>query len=285
MSRPVAVGLAQITGAPYAPEANLARTLDTARELFDQGADLVVLPELIVPGYAFERDRLAEVAQLIDGPAVRAWTELAAERDRHIVAGLCERAGDDFYNTAVVVGPGGVVLHYRKLHVFQAEKSAFTPGDLGLPVVQLPFGTVGVCVCYDLRFVETVRVLTLKGAELICVPTAWTPGFDTERWDEHGYCPQARGAVLQANLDQAFIACASQAGTADAGPDFLGSSILADPYGKALAGPLPGTEEATVVVDIDLDQVTRAHDRAADISPRTDRRTDVYAVAVEGALL
>jgi predicted amidohydrolase len=255
------------------------------RDLFERGADLVVLPELIVPGYAFEGDRLREVAEPIDGPAVRAWTELAAEFGGHVAAGLGERAGDDFYNAAVVVGPGGVLLHYRKLHVFQAEKSAFRPGDLGLPVVRLPFGTVGVCVCYDLRFVETVRVLTLKGAELICVPTAWTPGFDTEHWDDHGYCPQARGAVLQANLDQAFIACASQARTRADGPDFLGSSVVADPYGKVLAGPLPGTEEAALVVEIDLDQAVAAHDRDTDISPRNDRRTDVYGLAIDGAVL
>jgi predicted amidohydrolase len=285
LSRAIKLGVAQITGAPYAPAANLERTLEVGRDLFAQGADLIVLPELIVPGYALAGDRLREVAEPVDGPAVSAWIDLARESGGYIAAGLAERVGDDLFNTALVVGPEGVLLHYRKLHVFQAEKSVFTPGDLGLPIVTLPFGVVGLCVCYDLRFVETVRVLTLKGAELICVPTAWTPGFDTEHWDAQGYCPQARGAVLQANLDQTFIACASQARTSADGPQFLGSSVVADPYGKVLAGPLPGREEALVVVDIDLDQAVRAHDRDTDISPRNDRRSDVYGLAVDGAVL
>ena len=112
----------------------------------------------------------------------------------------------------MVVGPDGVELHYRKLHLFDTEKQAFAPGDLGLPVVELGFGVVGLCVCYDLRFVETARALALQGAELILVPTAWLTGFDQVRWRDDGLAPQAQGAVLQANLNQSFIACASQAG-------------------------------------------------------------------------
>ena len=106
----------------------------------------------------------------------------------------------------------GWLLHYRKVHLFAEEKVAFRAGNLGFPVVPTRFGNIGVCVCSDLRFVEVVRLMALRGADLICVPTAWLPGFDNERWDEHGMCPQANGAVLQANLSQVYIACASQAG-------------------------------------------------------------------------
>lgn len=282
--RRLPVGLAQITGEPYAGDANRARSVEAATRLFDAGARLVVLPELIVSGYVADRDRLSGVAEPLDGPTVAAWTRLASERDGWLAGGFCEREGDSLFNTAVLVGPGGVVLHYRKLHLFKDEKLAFAPGDLGLPVAELPFGRVGLCVCYDLRFVETVRILALEGAELVCVPTAWVTGFDQQRWDEHGLAPQAHGAILQANLDQVFVACASQAGRRGE-LEFLGSSVLADPTGAIVAGPLPGDAEDGVVAEIDLDAVVRAQHRHELITPRADRRTDVYGVSVAGKIL
>lgn len=278
--RELTLGIAQIT---VSGADSLERTIDAAVELFDGGADLVVLPELIVPGYRLEREFLSAGAQPLDGPAVSAWTRLASERGGYIAAGFCERDGDRLYNTGVLVGPEGVALHYRKLHLFAGEKEIFTPGDRGLPVADTRLGKLGVCICYDLRFIETARILALRGAELICVPTAWLPGFDSQRWDRDGFCPQARGAVLQANLDQVFIACASQAGVDGTG--FLGSSVVSDPYGAVALGPLPGESAELALVTVDLDQVSRAHDRGAMINPQADRRSDVYALTVDGTAL
>lgn len=284
MSRRIRIGLAQLTGEPYAADRNRARSVEVARGLLEGGADLVVLPELIVPGYGTDRERLIELAEPLEGPTVQAWTALAAERGGWVAGGFCERVGDSLFNTAVLVGGDGVALHYRKLHPFREEKRVFEPGDLGLPVAELPFGRVGACICYDLRFIETVRILALKGAELVCVPTAWLRGYDQRKWDARGLAPQAEGAILQANLDQVFIACASQAGDRD-GLEFLGSSIIAGPQGELVAGPLPGTVDETAIVEIDLDAVTRALTRDELITPRADRRTDVYGVVVGDTVL
>jgi predicted amidohydrolase len=279
VSRPLAVALGQVTGRPYAAEENRRLSADTARRAFAGGAQLVVLPELIVSGYVADRERLLGVAEPLEGPSVELWTELAADAGGWIAGGFCERDGERLYNTAVLVGPRGVELHYRKLHPFREEKSAFAAGDLGLPVARLPFGAVGLCVCYDLRFVETVRALALSGAELICVPTAWVTGFDQERWDANGLAPQAQAVIVQANLSQVFIACASQVGTC--GPlEFLGSSIIADPFGRTLVGPLPGDEPAIEMATIDLDTSERAQVRDPLIRPREDRRTDVYELSL-----
>jgi N-carbamoylputrescine amidase len=283
MSRERTVGIAQITSANDRA-GSLELSLDAARHLFDRGARVVVLPELIVPGYRLERDHLEAGADPLDGPVTEAWHELAARADGFIAAGFCERDGDRLYNTAVLIGPDGLALHYRKLHLFSREKEIFTPGDVGLPVVHTDIGVIGLCVCYDLRFVETVRILALQGAELICVPTAWLPGFDKQRWDAEGYCPQARGAALQANLDQVHIACASQAGRAG-GLDFLGSSVVCDPYGAVPLGPLPRDQRELAVVTIDLDAVARSHERGSLINPSEDRRSDVYALSVAGTVL
>lgn len=281
MSHNVSIGLVQISGEPFETKANRDLANRSASAAFEQGADIVILPEMIVPGYVADPKRLALVAEPIDGPSVEEWSALAAEFEGYVVGGFCERDGQALFNSAVAVGPNGLMLHYRKVHLFSDEKIAFHPGDLGFPVVPTRFGNIGVCVCYDLRFVEVVRLLALSGADLICVPTAWLPGFDQERWDDKGMCPQAHGAVLQANLSQVFIACASQVGR-HGDLEFLGSSCLADPYGRLAAGPLSGSEDVVEVTEIDIAEAKRAQVRAPLIAPRADRRTDVYGLWYQG---
>jgi predicted amidohydrolase len=200
------------------------------------------------------------------------------------VGGFCEAGENGIYNSAIAVGPDGLLLHYRKVHPFAAEKLTFLPGDLGFPVAETSLGTLGICVCYDLRFVEVVRLMALRDAELICVPTAWVAGYDQQRWDERGLCPQAHGAILQANLSQVFIACASQAGS-NGETEFLGSSILVDPWGQLVAGPLSGSEDEPVIVEVDLEDAGRARVRGPLITPRDDRRTDVYGIWAAGQVL
>ena len=279
-----ALGLAQIGSRPGETEANRDHGLDAARLLFEQGADIVVLPELTVPWYGTDPDQLGSRAEPLDGPTVTAWQSAAAAGGGMIVGGFCEDDGGRVYNSAVAVDGGGVVGHYRKLHLFAEEKHCFEPGDLGLPVFETRWGTVGICVCYDLRFVEVVRILALRGADLVCVPTAWVTGFDRKPPNPDGLCPQAEGAVLQANLSQVFIACASQVGTFG-DLMMLGSSVLVDPYGSLASGPLPGTEERLAIADIDLAEAARAQSRSPLIQPRADRRTDVYHLAYDGQKL
>jgi predicted amidohydrolase len=239
---------------------------------------------MISSGYGADPKKLDSVAERVDGPTVSDWHALASEYGGYVAGGICEADGDDLFNSAVVVGPTGIELHYRKLHLFSEEKYAFREGNLGLPVADLSFGKVGLCICYDLRFVETVRALALQDAELILVPTAWLVGFDGVKWLDNGLAPQAQGAILQANLSQVFIACASQA--EDRGDlEFLGSSCLAGPNGDLRAGPLPGTEDALEVIEIDLEDCGRAQRRSDLITPRADRRTDVYGIRLGDEVL
>lgn len=284
MKHDVGIGIAQISGEPSEVEANRARCRHALASAFEQGADIVVLPELIVPGYMADARLLFPIAEKVPGPTTAEWASLAAEAGGYVVGGLAERDGERLYNTAVAVGPDGVIAHYRKAHLFAEEKIAFTPGDLGFPVVRTRFGAIGLCVCYDLRFVEVARLLALRGADLICVPTAWLPGFDEERWDADGMSPQGRAVELQANLNQVFIGAASQAG-AHGQCDFLGSSILVDPYGKRIIGPLSGTTDQVVVSNVDIGAAKRAQVRAELIAPRADRRTDVYGIAYADEIL
>jgi predicted amidohydrolase len=278
------LALVQTTNTRCNADTGLELSHKAIEEAFDAGADLIVLPELIVGGYRLDRKHQADCAEPIDGRSVRVWQHLAAESGGYVAAGFAERDGDAVYNTAVVVGPNGVCLHYRKLHLFRSEREIFSPGNLGLPITSTPLGRLGLCVCYDLRFVETLRILALKGAQIVCVPTAWVPGFDSERWDTDGLCPQARAALIQANLNQVFVACASQVGPVG-NLTFLGSSILAGPDGTCIGGPLPPHTPMTVIMDIEAEAADAALERAADIHPRAERRRDVYALMIEGDAL
>ena len=285
MCRQLGIGLAQIAATPYAVEDNRRRAADAISTAFARGANLIVVPEMMVPGYVLDRERLLAAAETVPGPTTEEWGGLAAQDGGYVVGGLCERDGDLLYNSAVVAGPdGNVIGHYRKTHLFGAEKQVFAPGDLGFPLVMTEFGTIGLCVCYDLRFVEVLRLLALQGAELICVPTAWITGFDEVRWDSEGMSPQGRVAEVQANLNQVYVAAASQVGSHD-DYEFLGSSILIDPRGRRVLGPLPGNEEEIAVAVIDLDEAHRAQARSELVTPRADRRTDIYGLAVDGRVL
>lgn len=278
------IALAQVSGHPDGGAENRRHSVAAAVQAFEQGAHIVVLPELIVPGYDLVAERVAEAAEPLDGETIAAWSELARAADGYIAGGLAERAGRAIYNTAVLVGPDGVALHYRKLHLFADEKAVFAPGDRGLPVAPTPHGTIGLCICYDLRFVETLRALALAGADLVCVPTAWVEGFDAATWDTEGYCSQARAALMQANLNQIFLACSSQAGAREK-QRFLGSSIVGDPFGRCVLGPLAGDRDELSVVEVDIAAVEQARDRGNGIRPREERRTDIYRLEIGGRRL
>lgn len=280
MARPVTLGLVQLEGPPLSVDDARRRATGAAADALRGGADLVILPELAVPGYTIRPDLLATAGEPLDGPTVATWTALARKHGGLIAGGFCEVDGDDRFNTAVIVDADGPILHYRKLHLFDAEKDVFRPGDLGLPLIHHDLGVLAVCVCYDLRFVEVVRSFALRGAELIVVPTAWVRGFDAAPAAPESLIPQANGALVQANLSQVFIACASQSGISEEFR-FLGSSLVADPYGAAALGPLVDGA-ATALVTVDLDDVGRARHRSERIRPLEDRRSDVYSLSVEG---
>jgi predicted amidohydrolase len=257
------------------------------RSLADQaltaGSDLVVFPELAVSGYTTDRALVREVAEPLDGPTVGMLTELTARRGGLVATGLCERDGDVFYNSVVVVGRDGPVLHYRKLHLFDEENDVYAPGDLGLPVADTDWGRLGACVCYDLRFVEVLRVLSLRGADLVVAPAAWVGGFDRSV-PATGLPRQAQAAVVQANLDQVAVAAVSQA-PLPGGPALLGGSVVADAHGDLLAGPLSRTSADRATVRIDIASGRAARVRSERIRPREDRRTDVYALHHDGRTL
>ena len=150
------------------------RNLERVSELVEGAeADLLVLPELFSTGYVFaskhELSRLSE--PIPDGPTTRRLFEISAQKRVHLVAGIPERGGDGLYNSAVLVSPDRSFKVYRKAHLFREEKSYFRPGDTPFEVYSIGGARVGIIICFDWIFPEAVRVLSLKGAQIICQPS------------------------------------------------------------------------------------------------------------------
>ncbi|WP_181703297.1 carbon-nitrogen hydrolase family protein [Chthonobacter albigriseus] len=159
--------------------ANLATLRRTAFLASQCGADVLVMPELFLTGYNLG-DRLAGLAEPLDGPSVAAARAIARETRTALVFGLPERDGYDVYNTSVAIDrDGSLAGRYRKIQLFgDIEPTIFTPGDR-TEVVTLAGLKVGLAICYDIEFPEIARSLKRAGAELICVPTAnMTPFID-----------------------------------------------------------------------------------------------------------
>lgn len=261
---------------------NLSLAMRRIQEAFAMGADIVVLPELAISGYVVDAELAARVAEPLNGPSVTALTEITARHGGLVVVGFCEQAGGDLFNSVVVVGSDGPVLHYRKLHLFDQEKDVFAPGDLGLPVAETRYGVLAVCICYDLRFVEVMRIFALRGVDLLIAPAAWVRGFD-KSGPTSGATRHVDTLLAQANLNQiAAVAVSQVAGASHDGPATLGGSVACDAYGELLAGPLSRSTADSVIASIDLDAVRSSRLRSARIRPREDRRTDVYGMSYLG---
>jgi predicted amidohydrolase len=135
-------------------------------------SDLVVLPELAVSGYNFESAGQARsLGEPADGPTARMLSVLAAETGAHYVIGIAEAEGNALYNSAILVGPGGLIGCYRKAHLFFHEKDFFLPGNSGFRIFEVNGIKLGLLVCFDHMFPEAARTLALGGAQIICHPS------------------------------------------------------------------------------------------------------------------
>lgn len=255
-------------------EANLKSTLRLIDEAADHGADLIVLPELCNTGYAFaslqELDAAAEPVP--GGHTTEAWLEKAIQKKIYIAAGIAEKEGTHIYNSAVVIGPEGFIGTYRKNHLWYNEKLFFQPGNLGFPIFDLPFGKLGIQICYDFFFMEGTRILALKGADIIAVPTNWSTGSNT--WDERGYCMGDYRAMVNSNANKVYIACSNRIGD-ERGISFKGGSIITGPGGWPLAGPAAQDKEVILYADIDIMEGRKERLLNLDESIK-DRREDLY---------
>ena len=279
--RILTVGLAQLACVPLGRDRNIAAACDATARAAARGAAIVVLPELVTSGYVLDRAGLLAQAEspARPGPGLAALQAAAAGHRITVVAGFPERDSGRLYNSAAVITPDGrIAAVYRKLHLFAAENGVFDAGDAGLPIVEVGGVRIAPLICFDLRFPEVVRILAVRGADLITVPTAWVPGFDADSTDAGGTdaeIGQVRTARVLANLNAVALACASQVGSAGAA-QFLGSSVLIDAFGRPVTGPAGRDTPGLLTGDLDLAVGDSARTRGPGLSVLGQRRTDVY---------
>jgi predicted amidohydrolase len=220
---------------------NVAETL--IRKSAELGAELVVLPELWNIGYDLKN--LPTLAQDMRGSSVRMLARLAKEYGIYIFGGtIGEKKGGKFFNTMLVFNDDGeIISKYRKLHLFPnglEEDKFFTAGDeWGL--VETPWGTFGLAVCYDLRVPVTIQNLALRGADTIVVPAQWP----TVRADHWYMLNQARA------IDhQLFMLSCNRTGKDKSGK-YPGCSVAVDPLGKVLTGGWEASEPGVLLAELD----------------------------------
>ena len=221
----------------------------------EQGVQLLVFPENLMCPRELSAEELRAVAESLDGPFVQGIAACAASHGLWIVFTMYERnpAGGQPFNIAVVVDDAGTLRgSYRKCHLYDAhgvhESDRMTAGDALGVTVQTPFCTLGLLICYDLRFPEAARAAALAGCDLLVYPAAWHDGFQkAEHWK----------TLLRARAieNEVFVAAPCHAGE-----KFTGESLVVDPLGQVLAKGPSGAEEALVVCEIDLDEVAAARD-------------------------
>lgn len=231
-------------------------------------ADLLVLPELCTSGYLFKtKKELVHAAEFIpDGETTSMLVEIAKEKNMHLAAGMAERDGNFYYNSAVLVGPDGYIGKYKKIHLFHEEKDLFEPGDSEFPVFEIKRAKVGLMICFDWIFPESARVLALKGADIICHPGNFVLPYAFE--------------VLRARAieNRVFIITSSRTGR-ERGLVFQGKSQVIAPDMSLLARSGKEKEEVRVV-DIEL-----ALARNKKVTPKndviSDRKPEFYKKILE----
>ena len=247
------------------PGKNVERVM---RILETQETDLVVLPELFNTGYQFvsmqEVEDLSE--EIPAGDTSQKLIDLSRERSVYIVAGLAERDRNSFYNSAVLVGPGGFIGVYRKTHLFSEEKLWFSSGDTGFRVWETPLGKIGIMICFDWFFPESARTLALKGADLIAHPSNLVLP----------YCPDAM--VTRCLENGVFSITANRTGSEARGGKaplvFIGRSEIVSPSGRIICRTEADTEE------FGLAEIDPLEARNKDLNPFNnlfdDRREEYY---------
>jgi deaminated glutathione amidase len=261
MTAPLHVAAVQLTSTTDV-RANLDRALALTREAADRGARFIVLPENFgfFPGN--DTDKLSHAQSVDDGPFTLALRALARERGVHILAGSIPERGPDAartYNTSVLIGPKGETLAaYRKIHLFDVElaggltyfeSAAVAPGDTPV-TAEVEGWSVGLSVCYDLRFPELYRRLSAAGARILVIPAAFTQHTGKDHWE-----PLIRARAIE-NL--AFVVAAGQWGQHGPRRFTWGKSMLVDPWGTTVAK----ASEGEGVVDGYFDQALQEKIRA-----------------------
>ncbi|WP_317855011.1 carbon-nitrogen hydrolase family protein [Chakrabartyella piscis] len=253
------------------PKDNLAHAKELLQEAKNLGADIAVLPEIFICGY--NNACFPEHAQPENSPFMEEMAKMVGELGIYLVAGsIPELDGDLIYNTSYVYNPQGeIIAKHRKMHLFDIdvkggqyfkESDVLSPGDT-FTTFATPWGKMGLMICFDIRFPELARLLTLDGAKGIFVPAAFNMTTGPAHWE--------LSFRARAMDNQVYMAGVSPARNTEASYVAYGHSISTSPWGDVIHQM--DVTEGVAIVEWDLEQVDRIREQLPFLS---GRRRDLY---------
>ena len=209
------------------PPRNTAAVIEHLQSTAGSGAELTIFPECVLSGYCFSDAESAHAAALdADSSEIHRLIECCRDLNTSAIFGFLERTEQGLANTVALLGPIGWIASYRKIHLPKLGLDRFTrPGDQPFEVVEHLGLKIGMLVCYDCSFPESVRVLALQGADIVVLPTNWpvTSGCTAD------FVPNCR--ALENNI---YFAAVDRVGEEN-GFTFIGKSKICAPNGRELA--------------------------------------------------
>jgi len=271
-----------IAGVQMSSGDNLQDNLGKAGSLIDlaaqKGARIITLPQLFNrPWFPASVDKENfSLAENEDGESLTFIRGVAQKNNVVLIAGIFEKDGADYFNTAFVIGDdGNIIGKYRKVHVPQIplweERSYFKDGDLGFPVFKTPYASIGVQLCWDVFFPEGFRVLALKGAEVVFTPTASAFVHSQKKWE--------RAISAAAHANGIFIFRANRVGV-EKEQEFYGRSFCVRPDGEFISPP-SGASEGIILSDIELADIAAA--RSSWVFLKDRRPSEYEEIVVKNA--
>lgn len=261
-------------------EKNIADASKLIREAKELGADYIQTPEMT---NIMEQGRDGLFARLKEeerDDALTAFRQLARDLKTYLHLGsLAIKASDDkaVNRSFLIDRAGDIVARYDKIHLFDVqlaggesyrESNTYKPGEIAV-TADLPWGRLGLTICYDLRFPALYRALATAGAHFLAIPAAFTKQTGEAHWQV-----LQRARAIETG---SFVFAAAQGGRHENGRDTYGHSIIVDPWGRVLAEG--GTDPEVVIAEIDIEEVARV--RARIPSLEHGRRFEVAATAQE----
>jgi len=223
-------------------ERNLGKILENLECAARAGAGIVVFPECALSGYCFNsREEAWPEAETVPGPSTEKIAAVTRKLGCTTVVGMLERDAGQIYNAAAVIGPEGILGTHRKVHLLCLGIDRFDAlGDKPFPIFETPHGKLGVNICFDCSFPESGRIVKLKGAQLLTIPTNWPAGSDA--W--------AHTCKVRATENHMVVVAADRVGE-ERGFRFIGHSQIIDYEGRVLA-EADETEETILSAEVDL---------------------------------
>ncbi len=272
MTETLRIGLIQMNSRSDKAQ-NLAVAERLIAEAAAQGAEVIALPEYV--NFLGPRELHEANAEPIPGPTTERFATAAQRYGIYLLGGSILERSDipgKYFNTSVLFAPTGEILAtYRKIHLFDVdltgnvtsnESATILPGDR-IVTAEIAGHTVGLTICYDLRFPELYRLLALAGAELVFVPAAFTLYTGKDHWH----------ALLRARAieNQYYVAAPAQIGPHDPGQQCYGHALVADPWGTVIAEAV--NRVGVVVTTIDFAYLREVR---AQLPSLANRRPEVY---------